>query len=189
MPGNVLRHTRNREPMLIAPLLLLSMAGAPAPVIIHSSAGNEYRQPQVVVEGKQVDLTFGAQGKIFFVKSPDGGLHFGNPLEIASVAKMDLGRHRGPRIARAGKGTGHHFRCDRPENGMDGRSGCLEIGGRRENMVCACAGKRPSGRSAGGLARPCFERDRPSGRCLARSSGPSEKATRCRDATLFLHLD
>jgi hypothetical protein len=56
----------------------------------------------MAVDGNSVFLTFGAPNTIYFARSRDGGHSFDNPVRVATVTKMDLGRHRGPRIAVAG---------------------------------------------------------------------------------------
>lgn len=57
------------------------------------------RQPQLAGLGKLVALTFGAQNRIYFAASSDGGAHFSAPRLVASVDFTPLGRHRGPRVA------------------------------------------------------------------------------------------
>lgn len=85
--------------MTFLPSLLFSLAS----LVIPSPAGHAFRQPQVAVEGPNVYLAFGAPNDIYFARSSDGGRSFTTPARIATVAKMDLGRHRGPRVAIAGK--------------------------------------------------------------------------------------
>jgi hypothetical protein len=85
--------------MPIVPLLLFALG----PLVLPSPVGHAFRQPQMAVEGRNVFLTFGGPNEIYFARSSDEGRSFTNPVRIASVANMDLGRHRGPRIALAGK--------------------------------------------------------------------------------------
>jgi hypothetical protein len=85
--------------MPILPLLLFAMG----PLVLPSPADHPFRQPQMVVQGHDVFLTFGGPNEIYFARSSDDGHSFPRPVRIASVPKMDLGRHRGPRIALAGK--------------------------------------------------------------------------------------
>jgi hypothetical protein len=88
---------------MFLPLLLFVLQ----PVSISGNAGQVFRQPQIVVQGHNVYVAFGAasggSNEIYCARSNDGGQSFAAPVRIASVAKMDLGRHRGPRIAVAGK--------------------------------------------------------------------------------------
>src|SRR5689334_16188157 len=79
-----------------------TIALALAPAILHGPDARSFRQPQMVVEGNSVFLTFGGPNTIYFARSRDAGRSFGDPVRIATVAKMDLGRHRGPRIAVSG---------------------------------------------------------------------------------------
>lgn len=85
--------------MPILPLLLFVLG----PLVLPSPGGHPFRQPQMAVEGRNVFLTFGGPNEIYFARSSDEGRSFTTPVRIANVAKMDLGRHRGPRIALAGK--------------------------------------------------------------------------------------
>src|ERR1039458_964181 len=61
------------------------------------------RQPQMAADGTTVALTFGEGNGIYFTASHDGGKAFAAPVKVAEVRAMLLGRHRGPRIAIAGK--------------------------------------------------------------------------------------
>jgi BNR repeat-like domain len=61
------------------------------------------REPQMAVEGSTVALTFGAKNTIYFGVSHDSGKTFSAPVKVAESAVVPLTRHRGPRIAFAGK--------------------------------------------------------------------------------------
>jgi hypothetical protein len=85
--------------MTILPLLLFALGS----FVIPSPVDHPFRQPQMAVDGQNVFLTFGGPNGIYFARSRHGGRSFTAPLRIAEVAKMDLGRHRGPRVAVVGK--------------------------------------------------------------------------------------
>lgn len=85
--------------MTILPLVLFALGS----VVIPGQADHPFRQPQMAVSGRNVYLAFGAPNEIYFARSTDGGKSFGAPVRVASPGKMDLGRHRGPRIAAIGK--------------------------------------------------------------------------------------
>jgi hypothetical protein len=61
------------------------------------------RQPQMAANASEVVLTFGAGNTIWFSSSHDGGQTFAAPVKVAELGVLPLGRHRGPRIALAGK--------------------------------------------------------------------------------------
>jgi hypothetical protein len=61
------------------------------------------KQPQIAASGQTVALTYGAGNSIYFARSRDGGKSFSPPVKVAEVPFVALGRHRGPRIAMAGK--------------------------------------------------------------------------------------
>jgi hypothetical protein len=83
-------------------ILFTSVILALAPAILQGPGAKAFRQPQMAVDGNSVFLTFGAPNTIYFARSRDRGHSFDDPVRIATVTKMDLGRHRGPRIAVAG---------------------------------------------------------------------------------------
>jgi BNR repeat-like domain len=62
-----------------------------------------YRQPQLASAPGIVAMTFGAGNAIYFASSTDGGATFSQPVKVGEDGKSPLGRHRGPRIAFAGK--------------------------------------------------------------------------------------
>ena len=88
---------------MFLPLLLFVLQ----PVLISGGPGRLFRQPQIAVQDRNVYLAFGASTggstEIYCARSKDGGQTFREPVRVATVAKMDLGRHRGPRIVAAGK--------------------------------------------------------------------------------------
>jgi hypothetical protein len=61
------------------------------------------KQPQMAVEGKTVNLTYGAGNAVYFARSEDAGKTFSQPVRVAEPKALMLGMHRGPRIALAGK--------------------------------------------------------------------------------------
>jgi hypothetical protein len=61
------------------------------------------REPQMAVHGSTVGLVFGAGNAIYFGISQDSGTTFSDPMKIASAPVIRLTRHRGPRIAFAGR--------------------------------------------------------------------------------------
>lgn len=60
-------------------------------------------QPQLDQDGKFVALAYGNGGDVYFRASQDAGRTFAAPVKIATVPKLMLGRHRGPRVAIAGQ--------------------------------------------------------------------------------------
>jgi BNR repeat-like domain len=84
--------------MILVPALLFALvASSPAPV---TYAGVE---PQLAVAGRRVALVFGKGQNIYFAGSSDGGRTFSSPVVVPSHGGLALGRHRGPRVAIAGK--------------------------------------------------------------------------------------
>lgn len=61
------------------------------------------REPQMAAQGSTVALAFGARSAIFVDVSHDSGKTFSMPVKVAEAAIVPLTRHRGPRIAFAGK--------------------------------------------------------------------------------------
>jgi hypothetical protein len=61
------------------------------------------REPQMAVSGSNVALTFGAGNAIYFSVSRDSGKTFSEPMKVGEAAVVPLTRHRGPRIAFAGR--------------------------------------------------------------------------------------
>jgi hypothetical protein len=60
-------------------------------------------QPQVAIDASGVvHLTFGADGKVFYTRSTDGGATFSKPVEVAELQALALGMRHGPRIAASG---------------------------------------------------------------------------------------
>src|ERR1051325_2078239 len=61
------------------------------------------RQPQLAVGNGVAALAFGSGDSIWLVQSKDNGRTWGAPSKVGEIPKMLLGRHRGPRVAFAGK--------------------------------------------------------------------------------------
>lgn len=61
-------------------------------------------EPQMAASGSTVAMAFGAGKGIYFSRSTDAGKTFSAPLKIAEAEIVPLTRHRGPRIAFAGRG-------------------------------------------------------------------------------------
>jgi BNR/Asp-box repeat len=61
------------------------------------------RQPQFAAANGMVAMVFGSGGSVWFARSTDAGRTFSKPLEVGEFPKLALGRHRGPRVAIAGK--------------------------------------------------------------------------------------
>jgi hypothetical protein len=66
------------------------------------SADLPNRQPQMAAGNGTVALVFGSGDSIWLTRSQDNGRTFGAPAKVATLPKMALGRHRGPRVAIAG---------------------------------------------------------------------------------------
>ena len=81
-------------PLLLATVLAVQLGpmGPDAPA----------REPQMVANGSEVLLTFGAGKAIYFSASRDSGKTFSTPVKVAESPILPLNRHRGPRIALAG---------------------------------------------------------------------------------------
>ncbi|MCH8979501.1 MAG: exo-alpha-sialidase [Armatimonadetes bacterium] len=57
-------------------------------------------QPQIAFSKKgDVYVAFGSGDSLYFTSSTDGGLSFGEAVEIGTAGKLSLGMRRGPRIA------------------------------------------------------------------------------------------
>jgi hypothetical protein len=61
------------------------------------------REPQMAWTGSTIALTFGAGKSIYFSSSSDLGETFTTPVKVAEAEIVPLTRHRGPKIAVAGK--------------------------------------------------------------------------------------
>ena len=61
------------------------------------------RQPQLAVADGIVAMVFGSGESIWFTRSDDNARTWAPPSKVADLPKMMLGRHRGPRVAIAGK--------------------------------------------------------------------------------------
>ena len=60
------------------------------------------RQPQMAMSGHTVYVTCGTPTSILIARSEDGGRTFGRATTVATVQKLSLGMHRGPRIVALG---------------------------------------------------------------------------------------
>ena len=78
------------------------------------------RQPHLAVEGQDVALAYGAGTSIWFAGSHDGGRSFGKPVKVADTPGLALGRHRGPRVAFAGKAIVISAIVSQKGRGVDG---------------------------------------------------------------------
>jgi hypothetical protein len=92
-----------RFSLSVACLLMASVAWAAEPLTLPlPKDANEPRQPQVAVAGVgEVYVTFGAGKTVYSTASQDGARQFGDPVAVASLPSLMLGRRRGPRIATA----------------------------------------------------------------------------------------
>jgi hypothetical protein len=61
--------------------------------------GQKFVQPQLLSMGDQVGMVYGSGNAIFYVASKTDGESFGQPVKVAELGKLSLGRHRGPRLA------------------------------------------------------------------------------------------
>lgn len=59
----------------------------------------DYKQPQLAATDKLVAVTFGSGNSIYYSGSRDLGATFSNPVKVADVGSLMLGKHRGPRVA------------------------------------------------------------------------------------------
>src|SRR5687767_679347 len=60
------------------------------------------RQPQMAAANGTVALVFGSGNSIWLTRSQDNGRTFARPAKVATLPKLGLGRHRGPRVAITG---------------------------------------------------------------------------------------
>ena len=60
------------------------------------------RQPQLAAGNGSVAVVFGSGETIWLARSSDNGRTFTTPSLVASLARMSLGRHRGPRLVITG---------------------------------------------------------------------------------------
>ena len=65
--------------------------------------GTPNRQPALSSAPGYTALVFGSGTSVWYARSTDGGQSFSSPQQIADVPALMLGRHRGPRVAVAGK--------------------------------------------------------------------------------------
>ncbi len=67
--------------------------------------GGVYQQVQLAGQSNKVAATFVSGNKVLFTESSDGGQTWPAPRTVAQPGFISAGRHRGPRIAIAGKST------------------------------------------------------------------------------------
>jgi hypothetical protein len=75
------------------PLLLLLATNITPPT------ATDYLQPQFAASDKIVAVAFGSPNTVYLSISRDRGATFTPPNKIATVPGLNLGRHRGPRVA------------------------------------------------------------------------------------------
>lgn len=68
-----------------------------------SAGAAPYRAPQMASSPKLVVLAFGQGNSIYVATSRDQGESFTSPVKVAEAGVVPLSRHRGPRVAIAGK--------------------------------------------------------------------------------------
>jgi hypothetical protein len=78
--------------------LLMTLA-----VIAPMEPDSANRQPSLAVSGGHVAVAFGNKRSLWVSRSGDDGQHFAQPVKVAEVGAVALGRHRGPRIVMHGQ--------------------------------------------------------------------------------------
>jgi len=87
--------------ILLAFAFTTSLAAAPMEITPPDFRGAQ--QPQAAVGGRgEIHVVFGREGAILHTVSVDAAQTFRAPVEIATLPKLALGMHRGPRLAVAG---------------------------------------------------------------------------------------
>jgi hypothetical protein len=81
--------------------LLFALAALATISQVHEATPN--RQPQIAAGNGVVAMVFGNGRSVLFSKSTDNGATFSKPETIAELPILPLTRHRGPRVAFAGK--------------------------------------------------------------------------------------
>jgi hypothetical protein len=66
-----------------------------------STAIAEGRQPRLASDGAHVYCVFGKGEEIFCARSADGGTSFSQPVKVATLPSLMLGKRRGPRVVAA----------------------------------------------------------------------------------------
>jgi hypothetical protein len=61
------------------------------------------KQPQLAASNEAIAMVFGSGHTVLYARSTDNGATFSKATPVAEVPNLMLGRHRGPRIAFAGK--------------------------------------------------------------------------------------
>ncbi len=76
------------------------------PVQVVPSDFGKCEQPQVSVSPRgTVDIAFGKENSVYFVRSSDGGKTFASPQLVGSLGQLALGMRRGPRMAENDRST------------------------------------------------------------------------------------
>jgi photosystem II stability/assembly factor-like uncharacterized protein len=75
------------------PLILLLVTSLTPPT------ATDFLQPQFAASQKLVAVAFGSPNTVYIATSQDQGATFSAPRKVATVPGLNLGRHRGPRIA------------------------------------------------------------------------------------------
>ena len=65
-------------------------------------SGGEFKQPQLAAKGDTAVVAFASNETIYVAFSKGGGGVFDAPLRVATMPGLNLGNHRGPRVAFAG---------------------------------------------------------------------------------------
>ena len=63
------------------------------------TTATDFLQPQFAASEKIVAVAFGSPNTVYLSVSHDRGVTFSEPRKVADVPKLNLGRHRGPRVA------------------------------------------------------------------------------------------
>src|SRR5271170_157048 len=84
---------------MLSLLLNIALAATLGPLAPDAPA----REPQLAMNGSTVALAFGAAKGIYCSISTDMGRTFSTPVKVAEAEIVPLTRHRGPRVAMAGR--------------------------------------------------------------------------------------
>ncbi len=98
------------KPILVLTIVILSTAlldsagAAPVEVVPKSLRGAKQPQVTLTVDGA-VQVAFGRDTNVYFVRSIDGGKSFEAPVLVGALPKLALGMRRGPRIVSSQRGV------------------------------------------------------------------------------------